>query len=101
VTSQRGAAGGYTLSGEPEAITVAQIIQAMEGPIALTACVDGATDCCGAESFCPMRGNWNRVNDAIRAALTSVSLADMMMFPAAFEVVPRDETGGRSPAPKQ
>lgn len=82
VTSQRGASGGYTLSGGPEAITVAQIIQAMEGPIALTACVDGATDCCGSEAFCPMRGNWNRVNDAIRGALSSVTLAEMMAVPA-------------------
>src|SRR3546814_1432650 len=78
VTSQRGASGGYVLSAAPDNITVAQIIQAMEGPIALTACVDGATDCCGAEAYCPMRGNWNRVNDAIRQALSSVSLAEMM-----------------------
>ena len=84
VTSQRGASGGYSLSAEPEGITVAQIIQAMEGPIALTACVDGAADSCDAESFCPMRGNWNKVNGAIREALTSVTLADMMAFPPSF-----------------
>ena len=88
VTSQRGAAGGYTLSTEPEEISVAQIIQALEGPIALTACVDGAADTCDAESFCPMRGNWNKVNGAIREALTSVSLADMMIFPPTFGVPP-------------
>src|SRR3546814_9151061 len=45
VASQRGASGGYILRGEPETITVAKIIQAMEGPIALPACVEGATDC--------------------------------------------------------
>lgn len=88
VTSQRGASGGYTLSGTPEEISVAQIIQAMEGPIALTACVDGAADSCDAESFCPMCGNWNKVNGAIREALSSVSLADMMVFPPAFGVPP-------------
>ena len=88
VASQRGAAGGYTLSAEPEEISVAQIIQALEGPIALTACVDGATDTCDAESFCPMRGNWNKVNGAIREALTAVSLADMMTLPPAFGVPP-------------
>jgi FeS assembly SUF system regulator len=88
VTSQRGAAGGYTLSAEPEEISVAQIIQALEGPIALTACVEGATDTCDAESFCPMRGNWNKVNGAIREALTSVNLADMMAFPPSFGVPP-------------
>src|SRR3546814_5284860 len=81
VTSQRGASGGYVLTAAPDNITVAQIIQAMEGPIALTACVDGATDCCGAEAYCTMRGNWNRVNDAIRQALSSVSLAEMMVLP--------------------
>jgi FeS assembly SUF system regulator len=107
VTSQRGAAGGYMLSAEPEAITVAQIIQAMEGPIALTACVDGAVDSCDAESFCPMRGNWNKVNGAIRAALTSVSLAEMMALPPPFEIAPgvragvRVKAGPRSPAAKQ
>lgn len=88
VTSQRGASGGYTLSAAPEEITVAQIIQAMEGPIALTACVDGAVDTCDAESFCPMCGNWNKVNGAIREALSSVSLADMMAFPPTFGLPP-------------
>mgnify|MGYP000415734101 CR=1 FL=1 len=113
VTSQRGASGGYTLGSEPEEITVAQIIQAMEGPIALTACVDGATDSCDAEAFCPMRGNWNKVNGAIRQALTSVTLADMMAFPPAFELSPRlgearlgearlgEDSGGRGAAAKQ
>jgi FeS assembly SUF system regulator len=89
VASQRGANGGYTLSAGPEEITVAQIIQAMEGPIALTACVDGADESCNAESFCPMRGNWNKVNGAIREALSSVTLADMMAFPPDFGLAPR------------
>ncbi|MEO3429996.1 SUF system Fe-S cluster assembly regulator [Pelagibius sp. CAU 1746] len=103
VISQRGASGGYTLSAGPEEITVAQIIQAMEGPIALTACVDGAEESCDAESFCPMRGNWNKVNGAIRQALTSVTLADMMVFPPAFGIAPGvgDDTGAPSPAGKQ
>jgi FeS assembly SUF system regulator len=103
VTSQRGASGGYTLSAGPEAITVAQIIQAMEGPIALTACVDGAADSCDAESFCPMRGNWNKVNGAIRQALTSVTLSDMMIFPPTFEIAPGvgEDAGTPSPAAKQ
>ncbi|NIA67227.1 SUF system Fe-S cluster assembly regulator [Pelagibius litoralis] len=84
VTSQRGATGGYTLSRSPEQISVAQIIQALEGPIALTACVDGAAESCDVQSLCPMRGNWNKVNTAIQDALTSVSLAEMSAFPATF-----------------
>lgn len=108
VTSQRGASGGYILSARPEEITVAQIIQAMEGPIALTACVDGAVDTCDAESFCPMCGNWNKVNGAIREALASVKLADMIALPPTFGLPPQgvpkvlaDDATPRSAAAKQ
>lgn len=76
--SQRGAAGGYTLALTPELITIADIVTALDGPIALTACVEGADDQCGVETLCPMRGGWEKINRAIRAALESVTLADMM-----------------------
>ena len=88
VISQRGASGGYRLSQAPGEISVAAIIQALEGPIALTACVDGNSGCCEVESICPMRGNWDKVNTAIRQALESVSLADMAQPLFAFEPPP-------------
>lgn len=78
VTAHRGAKGGYSLDKEADQVTVAEIVQALEGPIALTACVDGADDECGVESACVMAGNWNRVNQAIHAALDAVTLAEMM-----------------------
>ncbi len=77
ITSHRGAAGGYTLNRTAEEITVAEIIQVLEGPIALTACVEGSEDDCDVASLCPMRGNWDRVNKAIHGALSEVTLADM------------------------
>ncbi len=77
IDSHRGAAGGYTLNRPAEDISVAEIIQTLEGPIALTACVEGSEDCCDVESLCPMRGNWDRVNKAIYGALSEVTLADM------------------------
>jgi FeS assembly SUF system regulator len=77
VVSQRGAGGGYALSRSAEEITAADIIDVLEGPVLLTACVDGSGDECGVEALCPMRGNWNKVNEAIRHALTEVSLVDM------------------------
>ncbi len=77
IESHRGAAGGYTLRRPAEDISVAEIIQALEGPIALTACVEGSEDDCGVASLCPMRGNWDRVNRAIYGALSEVTLADM------------------------
>ena len=88
VTSQRGAAGGYSLNRPAEAISVAEIIQALEGPIALTACVDGASGGCDVESLCPMRGNWDKVNKAIRGALSQVTLADMATGTLSFGITP-------------
>jgi FeS assembly SUF system regulator len=95
VVSQRGPAGGYALARAAEAITVADVIAALEGPISLTACVDGAEGHCEVERLCPMRGNWDRVNRAIRAALESVTLADMTPTPM-FDLAP----GAPAPAPQ-
>lgn len=77
VVGTRGAGGGYGLGRRPEEITVADMIQAVEGPIALTSCVETADDDCGIESLCPMHGHWNRVNRAVHAALNGVTLAEM------------------------
>ncbi|WP_020593607.1 SUF system Fe-S cluster assembly regulator [Kiloniella laminariae] len=86
ITSLRGAGGGYICHQEATAITVADILQAMEGPIALTACVDGAADNCTVENLCPMRGNWNRVNSVVAEALKTVTLADMIDFENSFMI---------------
>lgn len=92
VTSQRGASGGYTLSRPAADISVAQIVQVLEGPIALTACVDGTDGQCDVQSLCPMRGNWNKVNSAIHQALSQVTLADMSLsFPSFPAVAVADE----------
>jgi len=77
VASHRGATGGYCLSRRANQISVADIVEAVEGPIALTACAEGSTDPCDVQSLCPMAGNWNEVNRAIRTALDAVSLEDM------------------------
>ena len=77
VVSQRGARGGYRLARALEEIPVARVIAAIDGPISLTACVDGAVGGCEAQGLCPVRGRWDPVNEAIRAALTRITLADM------------------------
>jgi FeS assembly SUF system regulator len=91
VTSQRGARGGYRLSRPLASIPIADVISAIEGPIALTACVDGGTGNCEAEHVCPVRGRWDPVNHAIHQALTMITLADMQdsAIPWSFRVPPR------------
>ncbi|OYV51335.1 MAG: SUF system Fe-S cluster assembly regulator [Acidocella sp. 20-58-15] len=87
VISQRGAHGGYRLSRPLTAISVAEVILAIDGPIALASCVDGAVGC-ESQSLCPVAGRWDPVNDAIREALTGISLADMeeAAIPRAFRL---------------
>lgn len=88
VKSQRGASGGYTLGRVPSDITLADVIQAVEGPIALTACADTSDEHCGIQSVCPVQGRWNRVNTAVRAALADVTLADMVADISEFGMPP-------------
>ena len=75
--STRGAKGGYALAAAPEKITVARVINALEGPIALTECRISHQGCEQAAG-CGIRGNWSLINQAIHNALESVTLADMI-----------------------
>ena len=88
VASQRGARGGYRLLRMLCEIPVADVIAAIDGPIALAACVDGSLTECESQGLCPMRGRWDPVNDAIQQALSSITLADMReaAIPRAFRV---------------
>jgi FeS assembly SUF system regulator len=97
VASTRGAHGGYRLARPLEQISISEVICAIDGPIALTSCVDGAISC-ESHSLCPMAGRWDPVNDAIREALTGITLADMAhaAVPRAFRL---PATDSMSPIP--
>ncbi|MCA1661867.1 MAG: SUF system Fe-S cluster assembly regulator [Novosphingobium sp.] len=72
--SSRGAGGGLKLARPAAAITLADIVEAVEGPIALTACVEQGRHDCGMEASCAVRPHWPLVNDALRGALAEVPL---------------------------
>lgn len=80
VSAQRGASGGYALARSPFEISIADIIEAVDGPITLTECAGiaaGKKECDCAVSFCPTRERWGRVNKAIRRSLEIVYLSDL------------------------
>ena len=86
VASHRGAHGGYMLARGLQSISIANVILAIDGPIALTSCVDGGGNC-STQSRCPVAGRWDPVNDAIRGALSAISIADMAaVVPPAFQI---------------
>jgi len=76
VDSFRGASGGYSLERKAQDISVAEIITAIEGPIAMTEC-SVEEGLCAQESICSLRGNWQRISVAIAKAMEGVSLAEM------------------------
>jgi FeS assembly SUF system regulator len=76
VTSTRGSHGGYQLARPADGISAAQILDALEGPFALTEC-SGEHSACGLASNCRVGHVWQRVNAAIRRALNDISLAEL------------------------
>lgn len=88
VEGRRGASGGYRLTRPLAEMPLTEVIAAIDGPIALTACVDSAAGGCETEGRCPVRGRWDPVNDAIRRALSGISIADLAGVPA---IVPHPE----------
>ncbi len=77
VSATRGTKGGYVLAREAGEISMAAVIQALEGPIGLTEC-STSPGACGQESGCSVRVNWQRINRVVVSALEHVSLAEMV-----------------------
>jgi FeS assembly SUF system regulator len=75
--SSRGAGGGVRLARPPAAISLADIVEAVEGPIEMTSCVDAERHDCALEGGCQVRPHMGVVNHAVRGALAGVSLADL------------------------
>ena len=90
IESARGAEGGYRLRKAPRDISAADILDALEGPLAITEC-SGDDSSCEHESNCSAGGAWQQINTAIRKALLDVSLAEMhnpsKEFPLVYTVL--------------
>ena len=77
IDSQRGVKGGYFLNRPPDQISVAEVIAALEGPIALTECAEQESHDCVAESNCPVKTNWQLITEAVNQALDGISLKEL------------------------
>ncbi len=76
VVSTRGAVGGYSLTRAPDEITIAAVIMALEGPVALTECAD-PHQVCTQNMTCAVKHNWKAINQFVLATLENITLADM------------------------
>ena len=90
VTSTRGSHGGYQLARDATAISAADVIDTLEGPVSITECSSSDSHC-DFEAICNVGGAWQRINVAIRRALDEISLADLLRTKGP---VPRFEFAG-------
>jgi FeS assembly SUF system regulator len=74
VVSHRGRRGGYSLARPPEQISVAAVVEALEGPVALTEC-SSALGACSLEPVCPAKGHWGPISRAIQRTLQRLPLS--------------------------
>lgn len=77
LTSARGTGGGFTLARDAQGISLADIVEAVEGPIAMTNCIEGSANDCVLEGSCRVKPHLSAVNFAVRGALANVSLASL------------------------
>jgi FeS assembly SUF system regulator len=75
VTGARGAAGGYRLARHAGAISVSEVVAAIDGMMGVTQCT--IHDDCKRTHFCATRPHWKRINQVVNTALSAVTLADM------------------------
>jgi len=89
--SHRGIKGGYSLAREPKLISIADIVTALEGPLALTECNMDVAGLCDLEPSCPIKDNQRLINQVVRGALEKVMLWDLIR-PMQFAAI-RDSHG--------
>ncbi len=76
LASHRGAKGGYSLARQGERISIAEIVTAMEGPLAMTECIEAPGEC-RHEPVCGLRTSWQKINEIVFEALNSMTLSDL------------------------
>ena len=96
LVSHRGVNGGYSLAQPPEQISIADVISALDGPIALTECQAHAPLTCCIQGNCSSRQKWNRINHLIQQTLADISLAEMAQPLTQIETASAAPTGALS-----
>ena len=84
IKANRGALGGYMLNRNSSEISVVEIIEALDGPITLTSCVDNSESFCESSDICFLGGKWNKINEIIRKSLNDISLKELLSYETPF-----------------
>lgn len=90
----RGAKGGFRLARDPRQISVSDVIAVVDGPIALTLCLEQGASNCELEWLCPSRFAWGTINRTVQQALADLTLADLLFPPAVPAAAPNMTRSG-------
>ena len=96
LVAHRGVKGGFSLARRPEDMSVAEVISALEGPIALTTCSFTIPGKCQLEQLCPVGGSWQRINQVVRETLENITLLEMT-YPLSQGFAARGSRSGAQP----
>jgi Rrf2 family transcriptional regulator, cysteine metabolism repressor len=100
--SRKGHKGGYVLSRPPSAISVAEVIRVMDGPLAPIDCVSVmAHEPCPMEGTCGLRWLWKDVRDAVAGILEKTTFADLVEKSVLTGKAPARGTKTKGPAAKK
>jgi len=91
VSASRGAHGGFALTREPRLISVLEVVEALEGPLAPTSCDGGQL--CGRSGVCAAAAVWTRATEALRDVFTTTSVGDLCSCQAAFDSAKISDAG--------
>jgi len=83
VSASRGARGGFTLTRDPSEISVLEVVEALEGPLAPTSCDGGQL--CGRSGACAAASVWSRATEALRDVFTTTSVGDLCSRQAVYD----------------
>jgi Rrf2 family cysteine metabolism transcriptional repressor len=88
VSASRGARGGFTLTRDPSTISVLEVVEALEGPLAPTTCDGGQV--CGRSGGCAAANVWTRATDALRDVFVTTTLADLSQRQVEIDTIASD-----------
>lgn len=89
--SHRGIGGGFSMGADKENISIADIVEAVDGPVQLTNCLSEEEHNCDYEPACLSRSKWDKINNAVYEALNSVPLSEMVTVPYDFFPLPEEK----------
>ena len=92
IKAYRGALGGYILNRNSSNISVVEIIEALDGPITLTSCVNNSESYCETSDICFLGGKWNKINEIIRKSLNDITLEDLLNYENPFLIDDNKDT---------